>query len=84
MGVVTRRTIAHKIATFRLSDPDAVNQRHLELCSSAEWAEAVEQWIIPAAVRERPRGFATLTAPSFGRVHDIPDMGPLPLRCSPR
>jgi SAM-dependent methyltransferase len=24
-----------------------VNRAHLELCSSAEWAEAVEQWIIP-------------------------------------
>ncbi|WP_406273156.1 replication initiation protein [Streptomyces sp. NBC_00191] len=30
---------------------------------------------IPAAVRERPRVFATLTAPSFGRVHNIPDTG---------
>jgi SAM-dependent methyltransferase len=24
-----------------------VNEHHLELCSSAEWAEAVERWIIP-------------------------------------
>jgi SAM-dependent methyltransferase len=24
-----------------------MNQRHLELCSSAEWAEAVERWIVP-------------------------------------
>lgn len=24
-----------------------MNQLHLELCSSAEWAEAVERWIIP-------------------------------------
>jgi len=24
-----------------------VNQAHLELCSSAEWADAVERWIIP-------------------------------------
>ncbi|MFI2346893.1 replication initiator protein RepSA [Streptomyces sp. NPDC019443] len=30
---------------------------------------------IPAAVRERPRVFATLTAPSFGPVHNIPDTG---------
>ncbi|WP_217622965.1 replication initiator protein RepSA [Streptomyces lunaelactis] len=30
---------------------------------------------IPAVVRERPRVFATLTAPSFGRVHNIPDTG---------
>jgi SAM-dependent methyltransferase len=25
----------------------AVNQKHLQMCSSAEWAEAVERWIIP-------------------------------------
>jgi SAM-dependent methyltransferase len=24
-----------------------MNERHLELCSSAEWAEAVERWIVP-------------------------------------
>jgi ubiquinone/menaquinone biosynthesis C-methylase UbiE len=24
-----------------------VNQQHLEMCASAEWAEAVERWIIP-------------------------------------
>lgn len=30
---------------------------------------------IPTAVRERPRVFATLTAPSFGPVHNIPDAG---------
>ena len=24
-----------------------MNDKHLELCSSAEWAEAVERWIIP-------------------------------------
>ncbi len=27
-----------------------MNPVHLELCSSAEWAEAVEQWIIPHAL----------------------------------
>ena len=25
----------------------AVNEKHLELCSSAEWADAVRRWIIP-------------------------------------
>lgn len=30
---------------------------------------------IPATVRERPRVFATLTPPSFGHVHNIPDSG---------
>ncbi|MEU6767123.1 replication initiator [Streptomyces sp. NPDC046853] len=30
---------------------------------------------IPAAVRERPRVFLTLTAPSFGPVHNQPDTG---------
>ena len=24
-----------------------MNRTHLEMCSSAEWAEAVERWIIP-------------------------------------
>ena len=24
-----------------------MNERHLELCSSAEWAETVQRWIIP-------------------------------------
>jgi SAM-dependent methyltransferase len=27
-----------------------MNQRHLELCSSAEWAEAVQKWIIPRVI----------------------------------
>jgi SAM-dependent methyltransferase len=27
-----------------------MNPAHLELCSSAEWAEAVEQWVIPHAL----------------------------------
>ena len=27
-----------------------MNQTHLELCSSAEWADAVERWIIPWAL----------------------------------
>ncbi|WP_394430417.1 replication initiator protein RepSA [Streptomyces sp. SGAir0957] len=30
---------------------------------------------IPATVRERPRVFLTLTAPSFGPVHNRPDIG---------
>ncbi|TFE42460.1 replication initiation protein [Streptomyces sp. ICN441] len=30
---------------------------------------------IPATVRDHPRVFATLTAPSFGRVHNRPDRG---------
>ncbi|WP_372350205.1 replication initiator protein RepSA [Streptomyces sp. KL116D] len=30
---------------------------------------------IPATVRERPRVFVTLTAPSFGSVHNRPDTG---------
>lgn len=27
-----------------------MNQKHLELCSSAEWADAVERWIIPRVI----------------------------------
>ncbi|MDX3353310.1 replication initiator protein RepSA [Streptomyces sp. ME01-24h] len=30
---------------------------------------------IPSTVRDHPRVFATLTAPSFGRVHNLPDTG---------
>ncbi|MEV4919017.1 replication initiator protein RepSA [Streptomyces tirandamycinicus] len=30
---------------------------------------------VPATVRDHPRVFATLTAPSFGRVHNRPDSG---------
>lgn len=36
---------------------------------------------IPATVRTRPRVFATLTAPSFGPVHNIPDTGSGRCRC---
>ncbi|WP_306320529.1 MULTISPECIES: replication initiator protein RepSA [unclassified Streptomyces] len=39
---------------------------------------------IPATVRERPRVFATLTAPSFGPVHNIPDTGSGRCRCGTR
>ncbi|WP_107101679.1 replication initiator protein RepSA [Streptomyces prasinus] len=37
---------------------------------------------IPATVRDHPRVFATLTAPSFGRVHNRPDHGTC--RCGTR
>ncbi len=37
---------------------------------------------IPATVRNHPRVFATLTAPSFGPVHNRPDHGPC--RCGTR
>ncbi|MEU9705279.1 replication initiator protein RepSA [Streptomyces sp. NPDC047981] len=37
---------------------------------------------IPAAVRDHPRVFATLTAPSFGPVHNRPDRGTC--RCGTR
>ncbi|WP_406216081.1 replication initiator protein RepSA [Streptomyces canus] len=37
---------------------------------------------IPARVRDHPRVFATLTAPSFGPVHNQPDHGPC--RCGHR
>ncbi|MFC8822416.1 replication initiator protein RepSA [Streptomyces rochei] len=37
---------------------------------------------IPATVRDHPRVFATLTAPSFGRVHNRPDNGTC--RCGTR
>ncbi|WUO34837.1 replication initiation protein [Streptomyces sp. NBC_00286] len=41
-----------------------------------------DRYEIPATVRERPRVFATFTAPSFGPVHNRP--GNRPCRCGAR
>ena len=49
-----------------------MNKRHLELCSSAEWAEACEQWIIPAALRDERLGDDVLeVGPGPGRTTDV-------------
>jgi hypothetical protein len=33
-----------------------MNRTHLEMCSSAEWAEAVERWILPWVLPGRLEG----------------------------
>jgi SAM-dependent methyltransferase len=37
-------------ATAERKEWGQMNQKHLELCSSAEWGEAVQQWIIPRVI----------------------------------
>ncbi|CAL9428797.1 hypothetical protein SUDANB120_01999 [Streptomyces sp. enrichment culture] len=66
----------------------ACGNRRASRCPSCAWTYAGDTYhliraglagddrrSIPAAVREHPRVFATLTAPSFGPVHNRPDSG---------
>ncbi|MDF3300577.1 replication initiator protein RepSA [Streptomyces tropicalis] len=66
----------------------ACGNRRASRCPSCAWTYAGDTYhliraglagddrrAIPAAVRDHPRVFATLTAPSFGRVHNRPDRG---------
>jgi SAM-dependent methyltransferase len=49
-----------------------VNKKHLELCSSAEWAEAVQQWIIPRVVTDLELGDDVLeVGPGPGLTTDV-------------
>src|SRR2546421_8720084 len=49
-----------------------MNQQHLELCSSAEWAEAVERWIIPWVLDGIALGDDVLElGPGPGRTTDV-------------
>jgi SAM-dependent methyltransferase len=49
-----------------------VNPAHLELCSSAEWAEAVEQWVIPHALDGIELGDDVIeVGPGPGRTTDV-------------
>jgi SAM-dependent methyltransferase len=49
-----------------------VNRLHLELCSSAEWAESVRKWIIPNALRDVELGDHLLeVGPGPGRTTEI-------------
>ncbi|MET9252427.1 replication initiator protein RepSA [Streptomyces sp. NPDC003717] len=67
----------------------ACGNRRASRCPSCAWTYAGDTYHliraglagddrrnIPASVREHPRVFATLTAPSFGPVHNRPDRGP--------
>jgi SAM-dependent methyltransferase len=49
-----------------------VNQLHLELCSSPEWAEAVERWIVPAVIKDLDLGDDVLeVGPGPGLTTDV-------------
>ncbi|GGS15907.1 hypothetical protein GCM10010284_56740 [Streptomyces rubiginosohelvolus] len=65
----------------------ACGNRRASRCPSCAWTYAGDTYhliraglagddrrAIPATVRDHPRVFATLTAPSFGRVHNRPTM----------
>ncbi|MDT0390617.1 replication initiator protein RepSA [Streptomyces dubilierae] len=66
----------------------ACGNRRASRCPSCAWTYAGDTYHliraglagddrrdIPATIRDHPRVFATLTAPSFGRVHNRPDRG---------
>ncbi|MFD3457269.1 replication initiator protein RepSA [Streptomyces sp. NPDC058691] len=66
----------------------ACGNRRASRCPSCAWTYAGDTYHliraglagddrrdIPGTVRDHPRVFATLTAPSFGRVHNRPDTG---------
>ncbi|MGO9559167.1 MAG: class I SAM-dependent methyltransferase [Acidimicrobiales bacterium] len=49
-----------------------MNEKHLELCSSAEWAEAVRQWIIPEVMNGLDTGDDVLeVGPGPGRTTEV-------------
>ncbi len=49
-----------------------MNEKHLELCSSAEWAEAVQQWIIPWVIDGVELGDDVLElGPGPGRTTEV-------------
>jgi len=49
-----------------------MNERHLELCSSAEWADAVKRWIIPWVVDGLELGDDVLeVGPGPGRTTEV-------------
>jgi len=49
-----------------------VNERHLELCSSAEWAETVQRWIIPWVLDDVELGDDVLeVGPGPGRTTEV-------------
>ncbi|MEV5310810.1 replication initiator protein RepSA [Streptomyces sp. NPDC052610] len=66
----------------------ACGNRRASRCPSCAWTYAGDTYhliraglagddrrAIPATVREHPRAFVTLTAPTFGQVHNRPDRG---------
>ncbi|MFI9082372.1 replication initiator protein RepSA, partial [Streptomyces sioyaensis] len=72
----------------------ACGNRRASRCPSCAWTYAGDTYHLiragltgdeakgtPETVRDHPRVFATLTAPSFGPVHNRPDKGRRPCRC---
>ncbi|WP_329128152.1 replication initiation protein [Streptomyces caniferus] len=72
----------------------ACGNRRASRCPSCAWTYAGDTYHLiragltgdeakgtPETVRDHPRVFATLTAPSFGPVHNRPDNGHRPCRC---
>ncbi|MET7904423.1 replication initiator protein RepSA [Streptomyces sp. NPDC005355] len=72
----------------------ACGNRRASRCPSCAWTYAGDTYHLiragltgdeakgtPETVRDHPRVFATLTAPSFGPVHNRPDNGRRPCRC---
>jgi SAM-dependent methyltransferase len=50
----------------------SMNDKHLELCSSAEWAEAVQRWIIPWVLDDVQLGDDVLeVGPGPGRTTEV-------------
>jgi ubiquinone/menaquinone biosynthesis C-methylase UbiE len=49
-----------------------LNEKHLELCSSAEWADAVRRWIIPWVLEDVALGDEVLEiGPGSGRTTEV-------------
>jgi SAM-dependent methyltransferase len=49
-----------------------MNERHLQLCGSDEWAEALQRWIIPGAIQGRDIGDDVIeVGPGPGRATDV-------------
>lgn len=56
----------------RSTEEGEVNEQHLKLCSSAEWAEAVERWIIPRVLQDIEIGDDVLEiGPGPGLTTDV-------------
>ncbi|WP_449350902.1 replication initiator protein RepSA [Streptomyces shaanxiensis] len=75
----------------------ACGNRRASRCPSCAWTYAGDTYHLiragligdpakgtPHTIRDHPRVFATLTAPSFGRVHNRPDTGRCRCRCGVR
>lgn len=61
-----------RLACARLRSEGTVNKTHLELCSSAEWADAVRRWIIPWVLEGLEVGDDILeVGPGPGRTTEV-------------